>query len=437
MHVTIIALGSRGDVLPCAALGRALRRARHQVRFATFEGFGPTVEAQGLAVHPIRGDAQAIMLTSGGRALAESGQSVARMAAGVMRSFGALANDYARDLTGLAAAETDLIVNQLPGGLYGYDLAEVLDVPMVMAAVMPLVPTCAEPMLAFPPWPSFLPGYNLSSHWVAHQILWQAFRPTINRWRQEMLGLGKARFWGVFAEARQSVTVLNGFSRHVVPRPQDWGEQVHITGYWFPEDETWQPPEDLRRFVECGSPPVFVGFGSMPVRSAKRVTAMVLEALRRSGQRGILHSGWGGIGRDDLPGWAFPVEYVPYGWLFPRTGAVVHHGGSGTTAFGLWAGVPSLVVPFLFDQFYWGRRIAELGVGPQPIPFRKLTLELLTAAIDQMVQGGEMRGRARALGSEIQAEDGLGAAVEVLSDPTAWTSGSTQASSLLEPFQHS
>lgn len=424
MHVTIIALGSHGDVLPCAALGRALQRAGHQVRFATFEGFRQMVEAHGLVLHPIRGDAQAIMLTSGGRVLAESGQSLARMVAGMMRSFGALATDYARDLTGLASAATDLIVNQLPGGLYGYDLAEVLGVPMVMAAVMPLIPTCAEPMLAFPSWPSFLPGYNLLSHWVAYQIVWQAFRPTINRWRQDMLGLGKARLWGVFAEARQSVTVLNGFSRHVVPRQQDWGEQVHTTGYWFPEDETWQPPEDLQRFVECGLPPVFVGFGSMPVPNAKRVNDMVLEALRRSGQRGILHSGWAGIGRDQLPDWAFPIEYAPYGWLFPRTAAVVHHGGSGTTAFGLWAGMPSLVVPFLFDQFYWGRRIAELGVGPKPIPFRKLTVELLTAAIDQMVQDEEMQDRARSLGSEIQAENGLGAAVEVLSHPTPWTSES-------------
>jgi sterol 3beta-glucosyltransferase len=169
---------------------------------------------------------------------------------------------------------------------------------------------------------------------------------------------------------------------------------MHVTGYWFPEDEEWQPPADLVRFLEGGSRPVFVGFGSMPVPDAEGTTVLVLEALRLSGQRGIVHAGWGGVGGSDLPEWAFRLEYAPYGWLFPRMAAVVHHGGSGTTAFGLRAGVPSLVVPFLFDQFYWGRRIAELGVGRAPVPFGKLTAEGLAAAIDEAVSDGGMRRRA-------------------------------------------
>ena len=409
-----MALGSRGDVLPCATLGRALQGAGHEVRFATFEGFRELVAAHGLAFHPVQGDAQAIMLSGGGRALAESGQSVPRMAAGVMRSFGALARDYARDFSGLASVPTDLIINQLPGGLYGWDVAEALGVPMVAAAVMPLVPTGRAPMLAFPLWSSPLPGYNLATHWLAYQIVWQAFRPTINRWRREVLGLGRAPWWGIFGETRRRVPVLNGFSRHVVPRPPDWGDQVQVTGYWFPEEVEWQPPEDLVRFLEGGPRPVFVGFGSMPVRDAEGTTALVLEALRRSGQRGIVHAGWGGVGGRDLPAWAYPLDYAPYGWLFPRMAAVVHHGGSGTTAFGLRAGVPSLAVPFLFDQFYWGRRIAELGVGPAPLPFAKLTAEGLAAAVDAAVNDGQMGQRARALGDRIQAEDGLGTAVGVV-----------------------
>jgi UDP:flavonoid glycosyltransferase YjiC (YdhE family) len=274
-------------------------------------------------------------------------------------------------------------------------------------------------MLAFPRWPSSLPGYNLTSHWLAYQIVWQAFRPTINRWRREALGLGRAPFWGRFGETRrevprQEVPVLNGFSGHVVLRPPDWGDRVQVTGYWFPEEEEWQPPADLVRFLEGGPPPVFVGFGSMPVPDAEGTTALVLEALRRSGQRGIVHAGWGGVGSRDLPEWAFRLEYAPYGWLFPRMAAVVHHGGSGTTAFGLRAGVPSLVVPFVFDQFYWGRRIAELGVGPAPVPFGKLTARRLAAAIDQAVSDGGMRQRARVLGERIRVEDGLGTAVGVL-----------------------
>jgi UDP:flavonoid glycosyltransferase YjiC (YdhE family) len=414
MDLTIIALGSRGDVLPYAALGRALREAGHRVCFATFASFEPLVAARGLGFHPVRGDAQAIMLGSGGQALAESGRSVVRMAVGVMRSFGALARDYARDLSALASQPADLVVNQLPGGLYGYDLAERLGVPMVAAAVMPLVPTRSQPMLAFPRWPSALPGYCLLTHRLAYQLVWQAFRPTVNRWRQEVLGLKKMPLCGIFRETRESIPVLNGFSAQVVPRPSDWGQQVHVTGAWFPEDADWRAPDDLLRFLDDGPPPVFAGFGSMPLRDAERVTDLVLEALRQSGQRAIVHAGWGGVGGRALPEWAFGLDYAPYGWLFPRMAALIHHGGSGTTAFGLRSGVPAVVVPFLFDQFYWGQRIVELGVGPAPVPFGKLSAGRLADAIRAATTDGGMRERARRLGTEIQAEDGLGAAVQVL-----------------------
>ena len=285
---------------------------------------------------------------------------------------------------------------------------------MVAAAVMPLAPTAQRPMLAFPGWPSFVPGYNGVTHWLAYQLVWQAFRPTINRWRREALGLGPARFWGDHRALGQHTPVLNGFSEQMVPRPPDWGPQVHVTGYWFAEEAGWEVPAALARFLEAGPPPVYVGFGSMPVRDAARLTELVVAALDRAGQRGIVGTGWAGIGQGALPETVLAVDYAPYGWLFPRMAAVVHHGGSGTTALGLRAGVPSLVVPFVFDQFYWGRRIAELGVGPAPAHFGKLTAEGLAAAIDEAVNDGGMRQRARALGERIRAEDGLGMAVRML-----------------------
>ena len=418
MNVTIICLGSRGDVLPYAALGRALREAGHRVRFATFAGFEPVVTARELEFYPVAGDAQAIMLSSGGQALARSGQSAVRMMAAIMRSFGVLARDWALDLTGLASEPTDLIVNQLAGGLYGYDLAEKLGVPMVAAAVMPLVPTSTWPMLAFPRWPSALPGYNLLTFRLAYQLVWQAFRPIINRWRRESLGLARAPLFGIYREMRESMELLNGFSARVVPRPPDWGRNVHVTGYWFPEDQDWQPPDDLARFLDGGPPPVFVGFGSMPLADAERVTALVLEAVRLSGQRVVVHSGWGGAGGRALPEWAFGLDYAPYAWLFPRMAALVHHGGSGTTAFGLRSGVPAIVVPFVFDQFYWGKRIAGMGVGPAPIAFAELSAGRLADAIRAATEDGAMRDCARRLGAEIQSEDGLGAAVRVLESLT-------------------
>ena len=92
--------------------------------------------------------------------------------------------------------------------------------------------------------------------------------------------------------SQAQVAVINGFSSHVVPRPADWGEQVHITGWWYPQDSAWQPPDDLLRFLAAGRPPVFVGFGSMLVPDTGRTTATIIEAIQLSGQRAILHAGW-------------------------------------------------------------------------------------------------------------------------------------------------
>ena len=170
----------------------------------------------------------------------------------------------------------------------------------------------------------------------------------------------------------------------------------------------------MKDFLEAGSPPVYIGFGSMSSREPEATTRLVIEALRRVGQRAILLSGWGGLQKTDLPDMVFMGESLPHAWLFPRVAAVVHHGGAGTTAAGLRAGVPSITVPFFGDQPFWGRRIAELGVGPEPIPRRRLTVERLASAIQQAVGDDGMRLRAAKLGARIRAEDGIAGAVEII-----------------------
>jgi UDP:flavonoid glycosyltransferase YjiC (YdhE family) len=143
------------------------------------------------------------------------------------------------------------------------------------------------------------------------------------------------------------------------------------------------------------------------------MTEMALNALACSRQRGILLTGWGGLSNADLPDEVFKIDTIPHDWLFPQMAAVVHHGGAGTTAAGLRAGIPSVIIPFFAEQPFWGRRIAELGVGPKPIPRKRLSQERLAAAIHTAASDESMRRRAHTLGECIRTENGVARAVEV------------------------
>lgn len=412
-HLTILALGSRGDVLPCAVLGRGLQAAGFSVRLISLENFAPLAAQYGLDFCPVPGDAEALLTSGGGLTLTESGQNVWKMWRSVKALFWDLATGMADVLSQPDLWQTDGIINQLPGGLFGVDLAEMLHIPMITMAVIPMVRTSAFPMVAFPPGPGFLPGYNTLSYRLGEQLMWSGFRRAVNQWRREVLGLATRPFLGNFGQIAQMPTLL-GFSEAIVPRPPDWGPNIHYTGYWRPEEPEWTPPRALKEFLSDGSPPIFIGFGSMPVRQPQRVTQVVLEALQRTGQRAVLQAGWAGIGQTELPDTVYLLDYAPYNWLFPQMAAVIHHGGSGTTGFGFWAGVPTILTPFLFDQFYWGRRIEALGIGPTPVPFKKLTAAKLATAIDTAVSNPGMRQRAAELGQILQREDGLGKAVNLV-----------------------
>lgn len=418
MHITILALGSHGDVWPFAVLGGALRRAGHDVRLSTFESFAPMAAQFDLDLHPVQGDAAALMQADGGLALSEAGRSIPRLYRALRQSFGAQAEAYGRAFGQPALRETDLIVNQLPGGLYATDLVdkarlEGTQVSLVHGSVIPLARTGAFPMVAFPRALSFIPGYNALTYRIAEQLVWQMYRKAVNGWRRETLNLPPTPFLGNMS--LDGTPVLNAFSRYLVPRPPDWGANVHVTGFWYVDDERdWQAPEALRRFLDDGPPPVFIGFGSMPVRRPQETTALLLEAVRRSGQRAILHAGWAGLQSDALPPDVFAIGYTPYGWLFPRVAAIVHHGGSGTTGAALRAGVPALVVPFIFDQHFWGHRLKALGVGPEPLPFKTLAAPALAEALRRMVHDETMRRTAAELGEKVRAEPGVARAVELI-----------------------
>jgi sterol 3beta-glucosyltransferase len=171
-----------------------------------------------------------------------------------------------------------------------------------------------------------------------------------------------------------------------------------VTGYWFLDrSPDWNPPPELAAFLAAGPPPVCIGFGSM-IYDREELVRLVERA-------------WGGLRPPTMPANMVTVDWAPLNWLFSRMSAVVHHGGAGTTAEGLRAGAPTVVVPFFYDQFLWARRVFELGAGPRPIPRKRLDAESLAQAIPLATSDPEMRPRAAAVGAKIRAEDGVARAV--------------------------
>jgi UDP:flavonoid glycosyltransferase YjiC (YdhE family) len=170
----------------------------------------------------------------------------------------------------------------------------------------------------------------------------------------------------------------------------------------------------LVRFLAAGDPPVCFSFGSMTDRNSAEITQTVSAALKKSGRRGIIVTAWGGLQAIETSDRVFVIDTVPFHWLWPQCAAVVHHGGSGATSAGLRAGVPSLVVAFMADQPFWGRRIFELGCGPRPIRRKALTTDRLATAIEQAVADRAVQQRAAAIGQQIRSEDGIVRAVQLI-----------------------
>ena len=230
------------------------------------------------------------------------------------------------------------------------------------------------------PGPRLGGAFNWWTHRLTGQFLWESLRPAFNRARHDELDLPPLpahRVERQFFSERWHI--LYGYSPTLVPRPNDWGDRVHVTGYWFLDRPAqWQPPAHLVDFLTAGPPPIYIGFGSMQLDDASAVTAMAIDALARTRQRGVLLTTRGGLAGDHLPNHVIGVESAPHDWLFPRMSAIVHHGGAGTTAATVRAGVPSVVVPFFADQPFWASRLSELRIAPRPVSRRSLTAARLT-----------------------------------------------------------
>jgi sterol 3beta-glucosyltransferase len=412
MKITIIAIGSRGDVQPLVALGLGLKSKGHDVAVATHAIFEGVVQSNGLGFFLIKVDPKKTLESRAGQEALKNGSNPLRSWINFSRMV--RPSFIQTGLDCLNACEgSDLIAYSPFSTFFALHVAEKLNIPAVAAYLAPAHPTTQIPSFLSPTQRSLGRMLNLFSWKIYELMTWLPYRAIINELRRRYLDLPPLGIKSFQSRRRKESLVLYGISPSVFPKPPDWGENIKVTGYWFLENETgWSPPVELVEFLSRGKPPVYVGFGSMTLHDPQSVTAMVLKALKLSNQRGVLLNGWGCLGGTDLPDSVTKIDSAPHGWLFPRMAAVVHHGGAGTTASVLRVGKPSVIVPFFVDQPFWGRRVSELGVGTKPIPFKKLTAERLATSINIAVNSAEIQGHATALSEKIRTEQGVANAVE-------------------------
>jgi UDP:flavonoid glycosyltransferase YjiC (YdhE family) len=420
MRLTLLTVGSRGDVQPLVALGAGLERAGHRVRLATHPHFEPLVSAHGLELAPIvQGRVSRGMETKEGREWIERGSRRLPTWAGFLRDARSVADRRLLDAAAACTGAQAIVASNLALVL-GWQMADHLGLPLIRAYIEP------------PAWMlSGRPSARRAAPAI-RQAAWLAAKPWLDSVRRRSLRLGPVPLREPFAGLdRAGSPVLYAFSPEVLVPPDVSADRVDLTGYWFLDSTVDpDPPPGLADFVSDGPPPVSIGFGTMIDPDPAGTTGVVVAALRRAGRRGVIIRGSQEVDAASLPPDVFLVETISHEWLFPRCAAAVHYAPAGTTAAALRAGVPSVAVPQMTDQFLWARRLHELGVAPAPIPRRDLSAERLGDAIRIAAGDDAMRRRAAALGRRIRDEDGVGRAVGVIGRHLAAAGPAVPASDL-------
>jgi len=413
MNILLIAFGTRGDVQPVIALGKGLQAAGQTVRLVAGANFHTWIASHGLDVVDTQVDIQAMMQSETGVAWVQARSPFDEIRQ-MRKLYEATGLEIARDI--LRVAEwADLIVGGFTSDNAAQGIAQKLGKRYITHTLQPLHPTRLGEATNVPFKAHGESVLNVWSTRFAEQMLFSVYAKTMNAFRAELGEPPHTR--KSYYDTLHAVPALFAYSPHVVPPPRDWPAHKRITGYWFLDEASgWRAPDDLQDFLQAGSAPLYIGFGSMSDSDGKATGEMIVNAMRENKLRAVLAQGWAGLHIDnhEQADDVFVLKSAPHDWLFPCMAAVVHHGGAGTTAAAFRAGVPQFIVSHFGDQHYWGRRVHELGVGPKSVQRRQLNQTNLRAALRDLTQQDAFRRNATALGEKIRAEDGVANAVSVM-----------------------
>eukprot|EP00993_Chasmostoma_nieuportense_P000245 NODE_1227_length_1597_cov_16.436054_g1157_i0.p1 GENE.NODE_1227_length_1597_cov_16.436054_g1157_i0~~NODE_1227_length_1597_cov_16.436054_g1157_i0.p1 ORF type:complete len:486 (+),score=117.20 NODE_1227_length_1597_cov_16.436054_g1157_i0:34-1458(+) len=413
MRVLVLTYGTRGDVQPYVALGSALLAAGHDCSIATHPTFKPFIEELGVSFVPYHGPHPQEMFDYCVR-------------------VGIFGRDFMREITHLAhnfmdawaqvcresIGKYDIILSTFTCIDHGVHIAEASGIPVCIAHYVPL----GETAHFFSPYaPALLqastinPSWrNLLSHVLIDTLLGFLARPKTNQLRKELglPALGGWLKWTSSWPAKQAAPRLYGYSAALLPPPLDWPDQWPVVGYWWLPEAPYTPPSDLATFLE-GPPPIYVGYGSVNVPSQLHLLKIIVDAIALTKHRAIIHTS-SKVNMEVPADILFLTANVPHSWLFPKVRLAIHHGGAGTVAYALKAGIPSIIMPFFGDHYLWAQRLHEIGCGPPALSPKAVTPPTMAHLIRSMLEDDTLRANVLEVSAKMQQEDGKSAAIDLL-----------------------
>ncbi|MFG2005195.1 glycosyltransferase [Spirillospora sp. NPDC048911] len=414
MRIAMLAAGTRGDVQPMVAVGDELVRRGHEVVVAVNSDLAGWVTRAGLRAVPTGVDVGRFLNSPESRRMLARGK--------VATTIKHIAEDEQRvnqeivTACAQAAEGADVVLTTLTMALRGLCLEKATGVPSRILYAFPILPTGD--------FASIMPGIrdfrvawaNRGSSRLLNQLYWLRNKPNLDE-MCDLLGAPRIKR----LPRQEEWPALHLYSPRVVPEPSDLPGGHELVGFPVLSDELRDRlgeravvPE-LDRWLDAGPAPVYFGFGSMPVLNPERTLRDLVDVTARRGIRGLVGAGGSELGRyaDGLPGHLFLARSeFDHDRVLPRCRAAVHHGGAGTTAAALRAGLPAVVASVFADQPFWGWRTEQLGVGAA-MPFRRLTPARLGRALDRVLDPA-YRTRAQAIGAGLCREDPVGRAGDVI-----------------------
>jgi sterol 3beta-glucosyltransferase len=402
MKFVVATYGTEGDARPFAALCRGLIDAGHEARLLADADTLGSALALGVPTTALAGDIRAKLNDRVIPSVIARGDGLRE----TVRVLANIANENTESWlrTIIAAGQgCDAIVAAGLATYVAVSAAEYLGVRAITSNVIPITPTAAFPS-PFVPW-KWLPRLlNRASHGLVNAALGKAFRDRTGAARAQFKLPARKTVW-------TGLPMIYPISPNLLPTPTDWPANVHLCGQWLAPSPAWMPPPALANFLAAGEAPIYIGFGSMTGFDSAPLLDALIAAV--AGRRALFYPGWSGVDPKALPDNFLAISDTPHDWLFPRTAAVIHHGGSGTSHSAARAGVPSIVIPLLGDQPFWAERLRLAGVAPPAVDSRRPTAQACASALD-FVAAAHVRNRARSLGEKLCAENGVVNAVATL-----------------------